>query len=133
MSLMTKRSFRHWQKSSKKSISKITKQHIVVIVIVIAPAVPQIVLHLKKENSKPPQLYLLQELRRHGNQNFKRLPSNRKREKGRSNAHTHIEDIQKLVTEMSSTYQEAKKLPESYKALEKAGFHFTDYYSERQN
>jgi hypothetical protein len=34
---------------------------------------------------------------------------------------------------MSSTYQEAKKLPESYKALEKAGFHFTDYYSERQN
>jgi hypothetical protein len=100
---MTKRSFRHWQKSSKKSISKITKQHIVVIVIVIAPAVPQIVLHLKKENSKPPQLYLLQELRRHGNQNFKRLPSNRKREKGRSNAHTHIEDIQRLVTEVSST------------------------------
>jgi hypothetical protein len=27
---MTKRSFRHWQKSSKKSISKITKQHIVI-------------------------------------------------------------------------------------------------------
>jgi hypothetical protein len=56
-------------------------------------------------------------------------------EKGKKEeaTHTHIEDIQKLVTEMSSTYQEAKKLPESYKALEKAGFHFTDYYSERQN
>jgi uncharacterized protein (DUF2252 family) len=103
------------------------------VIIIIAPAVPQIPQHLKKENSKPPQLYLLQDLPRHGNQIFKRLPSNRKREKGRSNAHTHIEDIQKLVTEMSSTYQEAKKLPESYKALEKAGFHFTDYYSERQN
>ena len=71
MSLMTKRSFRHWQKSSKKFISKITKQHIVVMIIVmliiIAPAVPQIVQHLKKENSKPPQLYLLQDLPRHGN------------------------------------------------------------------
>jgi hypothetical protein len=94
MSLMTKRSFRHWQKSSKKSISKITKQHIVVIVIVIiiiiiAPAVPQTVQHLKKENSKPPQLYLLQELRRNGNQIFKRLTPYRTREKGGSNAHTH--------------------------------------------
>jgi NADH:ubiquinone oxidoreductase subunit 4 (subunit M) len=64
MSLMTKRSFRHWQKSSKKSISKITKQHIVVVivivtVIIIAAAVPQIVQHLKVENSKPPLLYLL--------------------------------------------------------------------------
>src|SRR5215208_5140183 len=94
MSLMTKRSFRHWQKSSKRSIFKITKQHIVVVVIVIiiiiiAVAAPQIVQHLKKENSKPPPLlYLLQDLRRHGNQIFKRLPSNRKREKGRSNAHT---------------------------------------------
>src|SRR5215216_3386841 len=94
MSLMTKRSFRHWQKSSKKSIFKITKQHIVVIVIVmviiIAPVVPQIVQHLKKENSKPPQLYLLQELRRYGNQIFKRLPPpNRTKGKGgRSNAHT---------------------------------------------
>jgi hypothetical protein len=61
---MTKRSFRHWQKSSKKSISKITKQHIVVVivivtVIIIAAAVPQIVQHLKVENSKPPLLYLL--------------------------------------------------------------------------
>src|SRR5215213_8813279 len=95
MSLMTKRSFRHWQKSSKKSISKITKQHIVVIVIVvviiIAAAVPQIVQHLKKENSKPPPLlYPLQELPRHGNQIFKRLlPPNRTKGKGaRSNAHT---------------------------------------------
>jgi hypothetical protein len=62
---MTKRSFRHWQKSSKRSISKITKQHIVVVIvivtviIIIAVAVPQIVQHLKKENSKPPLLYLL--------------------------------------------------------------------------
>src|SRR5215210_401277 len=92
MTLMTKRSFRHWQKSSKKSISKITKQHIVVIVIVIiiiAPAVPQIVQHLKVENSKPLQLYLLQELRRHGNQIFKRLtPYRTKGKGGRSNAHT---------------------------------------------
>ena len=90
MSLMTKRSFRHWQKSSKKSIFKITKQHIVVIVIIIiAPAVPQIAQHLKKENSKPPQLYLLQELQRDGNQIFKRLPQTEQREKGRSYAHTH--------------------------------------------
>ena len=93
MSLMTKRSFRHWQKSSKRSIFKITKQHIVVIVIVvviiIAAAVPQIVLHLKKENSKPPPLlYLLQDLLRHGNQIFKRLPPNRTKGKGGSNAHT---------------------------------------------
>jgi hypothetical protein len=35
MSLMTKRSFRHWQKASKKSISKITKQHMVVIITTI--------------------------------------------------------------------------------------------------
>jgi hypothetical protein len=94
MSLMTKRSFRHWQKSSKKSISKITKQHIVVMIIVmviiIAPAVPQIILHLKKENSKqPPLSYLLQELRRNGNQIFKRLTPYRTTEKGGSNAHTH--------------------------------------------
>jgi hypothetical protein len=91
---MTKRSFRHWQKSSKRSIFKITKQHIVVIVIVIiiiAVAVPQIVQHLKKENSKPPPLlYLLQDLQRHGNQIFKRLPPYRTKGKGgRSNAHTH--------------------------------------------
>src|SRR5215203_1095595 len=94
MSLMTKRSFRHWQKSSKRSISKITKQHIVVvivIIIIIAPAVRQIIQHLKKENSKvPPLLYLRQDLRRNGNQIFKRLPPNRTRGKGgRSNAHTH--------------------------------------------
>jgi hypothetical protein len=88
MSLMTKRSFRHWQKSSKKSISKITKQHIVVIVIIIAPAVPQIVQHLKVENSKPSRLYLLQDLRRDGNQIFKKLPSNRTREK-RKKQRTH--------------------------------------------
>src|SRR5215211_6715410 len=119
MSLMTKRSFRHWQKSSKKSISKITKQHIVVIVIVMviiiiaAPAIPQIVQHLKKENSKPPQLYLLQDLRRNGNQIFKRLPPNRtkgKRKKQRT--HTHIEDIQRLVTEVSSTtYKKQRNYP----------------------
>jgi hypothetical protein len=97
---MTKRSFRHWQKSSKRSIFKITKQHIVVIVIVIiVPAVPQIVLHLKKENSKPPQLYLLQELRRNGNQIFKRLTPYRTREKEEEAMHTHIEDIHRLVTE----------------------------------
>jgi uncharacterized protein (DUF2252 family) len=59
------------------------------MLIIIAPAVPQIVQHLKKENSKPPRLYLLQDLQRDGNQIFKRLPPNRKREKGRSNAHTH--------------------------------------------
>src|SRR5215203_3769661 len=93
MSLMTKRSFRHWQKSSKRSISKITKQHIVAIVIVIitiAPAAPQIIQNPKKENSKPPLLYPLQELPRHGNQIFKRLlPPNRTKGKGaRSNAHT---------------------------------------------
>jgi hypothetical protein len=33
MSLMTKRSFRHWQKSSKKSITKITKQHMAIVII----------------------------------------------------------------------------------------------------
>jgi hypothetical protein len=91
MTLMTKKSFRHWQKSSKKSIFKITKQHIVVIVIIItiAPAVPQIVQHLKVENSKPPLLYLLQDLPRHGNQIFKRLtPYRTKGKGGRSNAHT---------------------------------------------
>src|SRR5215208_6614070 len=90
MSLMTKRSFRHWQKSSKRSISKITKQHIVVIVI-IAPAVPQIPQHLKKENSKPPPLlYLLQELRRHGNKsNLQNTTTKQNKGKGgRSNAHT---------------------------------------------
>jgi hypothetical protein len=37
------------------------------MVIIIAPAVPQILQHLKKENSKPLQLYLLQDLWRHGN------------------------------------------------------------------
>jgi hypothetical protein len=31
MSLMKKRSFRHWQKLSKKSITKITKPYIVLI------------------------------------------------------------------------------------------------------
>jgi len=44
---------------------------------------------------------------------------------------THIEDIQRLVTEVSSTPYRKQKLPESYKVLEKAGFHFTGYYSER--
>jgi uncharacterized protein (DUF2252 family) len=84
----------------------------VMVIIIIAPAVPQIPQHLKKENSKPPQLYLLQDLPRHGNQIFKRLPSNRKREKGRSNAHTHIEDIQRLVTEVSSTtYKKQRNYP----------------------
>src|SRR5215216_1058406 len=91
MSLMTKRSFRHWQKSSKKFISKITKQHIVVIIIIviIVPAVPQIVQQPKVENSKPPLFYLPQDLRRHGNQIFKRLPPYRTKAKGgRSNADT---------------------------------------------
>jgi hypothetical protein len=60
-----------------------------VIIIIAAPVVPQIVQHLKKENSKPPQLYLLQELPRHGNQIFKRLPSNRKWEKEEETTHTH--------------------------------------------
>jgi hypothetical protein len=32
--LMIKRSFRHWQKSSKKCIIKITRQHMVVIIII---------------------------------------------------------------------------------------------------
>ena len=96
MSLMIKRSFRHWQKSSKKSISKITKQHIVVIVIIIAPVVPQIIQYLKKENSKPPPLlYLLQDLQRHGNQIFKRLLPNRTKGKGEEAMHTHIEDTQR--------------------------------------
>ena len=77
------------------------------MVIIIAPVVPQIVQHLKKENSKPPQLYLLQELRRYGNQIFKRLPPpNRTKGKGgRSNAHTHIEDTQRLVTEVVEMLQ----------------------------
>ena len=41
--------------------------------------------------------------------------------------HTHIEDTQRLVTEVSSTTYKKQKRPESYKALEKAGFHFADY------
>ena len=55
-----------------------------------APVVLQIIQYLKKENSKPPLLYPLQELPRHGNQIFKRLlPPNRTKGKGaRSNAHT---------------------------------------------
>ena len=48
--------------------------------------------------------------------------------KGGSNAHTHIEDTQRLVTEVSSTTYKKQKLPESYKGW----FHFTDY-PERQN
>ena len=88
--------------------------------IIVAPGAPQIIQHLKKENSKPPQLYLLQDLRRHGNQIFKRIRTEQ-REKGRSNA--HIEDTQRLVTEVSLTKYKKQKLPESYRALEKAGFH----------
>jgi hypothetical protein len=104
MTLMTKRSFRHWQKSSKKSISRITKQHIVVIVIVmviiIAPAVPQIPQHLKVENSKPPQLYLLQDLPRHGNKSkLQKTISKQNKGKRRKKQCRHIEDIQRLVTE----------------------------------
>jgi hypothetical protein len=34
MTSMIKRSLRHWQKSSKKSISKIIKQHMVIVVII---------------------------------------------------------------------------------------------------
>ena len=53
MSLMTKRSFRHWQKSSKKCISKITKQHIAVVmllvIIIIAASAPQIDQRPKKK------------------------------------------------------------------------------------
>ena len=59
MSLMTKRSFRHWQKSSKKSISKITKRHTVVIVMVIIIATASLANRLapeKKENSS--RLYI---------------------------------------------------------------------------
>jgi hypothetical protein len=53
--------------------------------------------------------------------------------KGRSNAHTHRRHTKVGYRSVFNHIQEAKKLPESYKALEKAGFHFTDYYSERQN
>jgi hypothetical protein len=56
MSLMTKgrrrRSFRHWHKALRQSITKLTKQHIVVLVI-IAVAAQQIVEQQRKENSKP--------------------------------------------------------------------------------
>src|SRR5215213_8481632 len=101
MSLMTKRSFRHWQKSSKKSISKITKQHIVVIVMVIiimtAPVVLQIIQYLKKENSKPPLLYPLQELRRYGNKsNLQKTTTKQNKGKRSKKQCTHIEDIQRL-------------------------------------
>jgi hypothetical protein len=73
-------------------------------------------------------------LRRHGNQIFKRLPPNRTKGKGgRSNAHTHRRHIKVGYRSVFNHIQEAEKLPESYKALEKAGFHFTDYYPERQN
>jgi hypothetical protein len=36
--------------------------------------------------------------------------------------HTHIEDTQRLVTEVSSTPYRKQKLPESYKGLEKVSF-----------
>ena len=50
MSLMIKRSCRHWQRSSKKSTSKITKQHIVVILMRIILIVNNITItHPKKE------------------------------------------------------------------------------------
>jgi hypothetical protein len=52
MSLMTKKSFRHWQELSMKPISEITRQHIAVaillVIIIIVAAVPQIVQHPKK-------------------------------------------------------------------------------------
>jgi hypothetical protein len=113
MSLMTKRSFRHWQKSSKKSISKITKQHIVVIVVVIiAPAVPQIVQQPKVENSKPPLFYLPQDLWRHGNKsNLQKTTTKQNKGKRRKKQCTHIEDTQRLVTEVSLTTYKKQKLP----------------------
>jgi hypothetical protein len=56
-------------------------------------------------------------------------------EKGKKEeaTHTHRRHIKVGYRSVFNHIQEAKKLPESYKALEKAGFHFTDYYPERQN
>ena len=69
------------------------------MVIIIAPAVPQIPQQPKIENSKPPLLYLLQDLRRNGNQIFKRrLPPNRTKGKRKKQC-THIEDTRRLATE----------------------------------
>ena len=48
MSLMTKRSFRHWQKASRKFITKITKLHI--IIIIIAAAAAKAMMMRKKKN-----------------------------------------------------------------------------------
>ena len=47
MSLMTKRSFRHWQKASRKFITKITKLH---IIIIITAAAAKAMMMRKKKN-----------------------------------------------------------------------------------
>ena len=76
------------------------------MVIIIAPAVPQIPQHLKKENSKLPQLYLLQELRRHGNKsNLQKTTTKQNKGKRRKKQCTHIEDTQRLVTEVVEMLQ----------------------------
>ena len=48
MSLMTKRSFRHWQKASRKFITKITKLHIIIIIIITAAAAKAMMMRKKK-------------------------------------------------------------------------------------
>jgi hypothetical protein len=51
---MTKRSFRHWQKASKKSISKITKLHTAATTataLALAPAKAMTIKKKKKSSS----------------------------------------------------------------------------------
>ena len=53
MSLMTKRSFRHWQKASRKFITKITKLHIIItIIITITTAAAAKAMMIRKKKKK---------------------------------------------------------------------------------
>jgi hypothetical protein len=50
MSLMTKRSFRHWHKASRQSITKITKLHTAATATALAPAKAMTIKKKKKSS-----------------------------------------------------------------------------------
>ena len=90
--------------------------------------------HLKVENSKPPQLYLLQELRRV--MEMKSSKDYHQTEKGKKEeaTHTHIHTLKihkGWLQKYLQPHTRGRETTRVLQSIRESKFHFIDYYSER--